>query len=85
MSRVNTGGRQVAAYIASVYATHPAVRAVLLGGSIARGWGDRYSDLEIGVFWQEPPADQDRKDALHAQTSCSRASTRVRTAPTTTR
>jgi hypothetical protein len=40
------------------------VAAVLVGGSSARGHADRYSDIEIGVFWHEPPTDADRRTAV---------------------
>jgi predicted nucleotidyltransferase len=41
--------------ITPVYATNLRVRAVLVAGSVARGWADPYSDVEIGVFWAELP------------------------------
>src|SRR5262245_8949181 len=46
--------------IAPAYAANPKVRAVLLAGSVARGIGDRFSDIEIELFWAEPPTDEDR-------------------------
>jgi predicted nucleotidyltransferase len=46
--------------IAPAYAINPKVRAVLLAGSVARGIADDYSDIEIDVFWAEPPTDEDR-------------------------
>ncbi|WP_081986946.1 DUF4037 domain-containing protein [Planococcus sp. CAU13] len=42
------------------YAENPEVEAVLLGGSVSRGWQDRYSDIELLVFWKLPPSDEDR-------------------------
>lgn len=38
--------------IATWYAGHPEVRMVGLGGSVARGIADDYSDLDLGVYWQ---------------------------------
>ena len=35
--------------------------AVLLGGSVSRGVADRFSDVELGVFWPEEP-DADWED-----------------------
>ncbi|MDN7242417.1 nucleotidyltransferase domain-containing protein [Planococcus sp. N028] len=32
------------------------VRAVMVGGSVARGYSDVYSDLEILVYWDEMPS-----------------------------
>ena len=45
--------------IAPAYAANPKVRAVLLAGSVARGTADRFSDIEIDVFWAEPPSDDE--------------------------
>ena len=44
--------------IAGLYAQHRDVEAILVGGSVARGCADRFSDVEIGVFWRAlpPPA-----------------------------
>ena len=47
--------------VADVYAGNPQVAAVLVGGSTARGQADRYSDIELGVFWHQPPSDSDRQ------------------------
>src|SRR5262245_23593941 len=51
-----------------IYATNPHVAAVLLGGSTARGHADRYSDIEFGVFWHQPPTDTERQTAANAIT-----------------
>lgn len=43
--------------IGSAYASTAGVNAVIIGGSVSRGHADRWSDVEIGVFWSEiPPA-----------------------------
>ena len=47
--------------IAPAYAANPKVRAVLLAGSVARGTADHFSDIEIDVFWAEPPSDDERR------------------------
>ena len=47
--------------IAPIYVSHPKVKAILIGGSVGRGIADRYSDVEIGVFWAEPPFEAERK------------------------
>lgn len=49
-----------------IYAGNPHVAAVLLGGSTARGHADRYSDIELGVFWRHPPTDIERWTAANA-------------------
>lgn len=53
----------LACQLAPAYTTHPHVQAVVLGGSAARGYADSYSDLELGVFWSQPPTDKDREQA----------------------
>ncbi|GGN30134.1 hypothetical protein FHR83_004279 [Actinoplanes campanulatus] len=42
------------------------VRAVLLTGSVARGLADRWSDVELMVFWDGEPADESRRAAVAA-------------------
>ncbi|MBE9102743.1 GNAT family N-acetyltransferase [Vacuolonema iberomarrocanum] len=41
--------------IVNVYARHPDVAAVILGGSTARGTAGADSDIDLGVFWQRIP------------------------------
>jgi hypothetical protein len=56
--------RALARRIAPCYAANPKAAAVVVGGSSARGHADRHSDVEIGVFWHEPPADEERRLAV---------------------
>lgn len=49
--------------IVPVYTSNPHVAAVLLGGSTARGHADRYSDIELGVFWHQAPSESERQRA----------------------
>jgi hypothetical protein len=63
-SDVVSGGRLLAQQIGHAYAASDNVRAVMMGGSVSRGLADRYSDLEIGVFWAEPPPDDERMAAI---------------------
>lgn len=58
------GRRAAAEQIAAVYARSPKVAAVILGGSAARGWADRFSDVELGVFWHEAPTEEERREAI---------------------
>ena len=51
-------------WIAPVYAANPKVAAVILAGSTARGDADRFSDIELGVFWHEPPTEDERLAAV---------------------
>ncbi len=36
----------------------------MIGGSVSRGLADRYSDLEIGVFWTTTPSPEERQTFL---------------------
>jgi hypothetical protein len=55
--------RALATRFAAAYAPLAGVRAVLLTGSVARGWADRYSDIELMVFWDGEPDQQLRHQA----------------------
>jgi len=56
--------RVLAHVVAQQYALIPAVDAIFLGGSTARGQADRYSDLEVSVLWTAPPTEQERIQAI---------------------
>ncbi len=55
MDVANRSRLALARAIAPAYAVDPAVVAVLVGGSVARGHADHWSDLELGVFWAVAP------------------------------
>lgn len=46
---------EVARTIAATYQADPNLLALLVGGSTGRGHPDRWSDLELGVFWRAMP------------------------------
>lgn len=46
---------EIAERVAQQYAQIPDVVAVMIGGSTARGHADKFSDIELGVFWKRPP------------------------------
>ena len=56
----------IAQALADSFAVNPAVDAVFLGGSTARWQDDRYSDIEIGVFWKRDTAKAERAQAIAA-------------------
>jgi hypothetical protein len=58
--------RDLAERLAPAYASNPHVVALFVGGSTARGHADRFSDLEVGVVWAEPPTDAERGGAIAA-------------------
>ncbi len=49
--------------VATVYAAHPDLGAIILGGSTARGVARPDSDIDLGLFWRRLPAAAER-DAL---------------------
>ena len=51
--------RQIATEVAAIYAHDPRVVAVALGGSVARGSTDRYSDADIYCYCHDLPSEQD--------------------------
>jgi len=55
--------RELAERYATGYRKLPGVRAVLLSGSVARGIADRYSDIELMVFWEGAPRIRSRRRA----------------------
>lgn len=56
--------RALARRAAERYADNPAVAAVLLAGSVARGLADELSDIELDVYWRRPPSDEERIAAV---------------------
>jgi hypothetical protein len=61
MNKASQDRYEIAKRIGTLYAANPHVAAVILGGSTARGHADRFSDVELGVFWHESPSDQERQ------------------------
>ena len=52
--------QRIAASIAPAYATHPAFDAAFITGSVARGWADEWSDLDLVLCWADIPSDEGR-------------------------
>ncbi len=50
----------IARRLAGRIRTFPGVQAIIVGGSVARGYADAYSDLELPIFWDELPTDATR-------------------------
>jgi hypothetical protein len=51
---------ELAAEIGAALRRYPGLRAVIVGGSVARGYADEFSDLELPLIWDELPADETR-------------------------
>lgn len=51
---------------AQLYAQNRKLAALVVAGSVGRGWADEWSDIELDLFWHEPPTDDDRKSVIRA-------------------
>jgi hypothetical protein len=54
----------LAQQIASHYQANPKVAAVLVEGSVARDYADHSSDIDLAVFWAQPPTANERRDIV---------------------
>jgi hypothetical protein len=52
---------ELARQIAGRLRGYSGIQAILVGGSVARGFADTYSDLEIPIIWEELPGDATRQ------------------------
>jgi predicted nucleotidyltransferase len=52
--------KQKSIEMAQIYEQNPKVESILLAGSVSRGWQDEHSDIELHIFWNDPPSDEDR-------------------------
>jgi hypothetical protein len=50
--------------IAASYARNPNAQVVMIAGSVGRGSADRYSDIEIDVYYSRPPGREERIAAV---------------------
>lgn len=58
--------REFAREIVAVLPPLPDLRAVMIGGSVARGYSDPYSDIELLFFWDRPP-DRETRETIVQQ------------------
>jgi hypothetical protein len=56
----------VARHLAKQISAFPGVRAIVVGGSVARGYADATSDLEMPVLWESLPGDDARQAIVAA-------------------
>jgi len=61
MNEASTGRFALAQAVAPYYYANPKVAAVAVTGSVARGYADRFSDLDLAVYWSLAPTDQERR------------------------
>lgn len=50
--------------IVAAYASNPNVVVAMIAGSVGRGTADRYSDIEVDVYYNRPPTEQERIAAV---------------------
>jgi hypothetical protein len=50
--------------IGTAYASNPNAQVVMVAGSVGRGSADRYSDIEVDVYYAEPPTEAERIAAV---------------------
>jgi len=50
--------------LAPYYCANPKVLAVAVAGSVALGYADRFSDLDLAVFWEAAPTEQERREII---------------------
>jgi hypothetical protein len=55
---------ELAERIGSSYARDPNAAVVMVAGSVGRGSADRYSDIEIDVYYERPPTEAERVNAV---------------------
>jgi hypothetical protein len=56
----------VARRAAALYAANAKVAAVVAAGSVGSGRADKWSDLELDIYWHESPTDEDRRAPIDA-------------------
>ena len=69
MNELNSHGKwrlEAAKQIAARLRNVEGLRAVIVAGSVARGYADEYSDLELPLFWDEQPSDATRHAVIRA-------------------
>jgi predicted nucleotidyltransferase len=50
--------------VAAAYASHPDVRAIIVGGSVAQGTAYEGSDIDLGLFWTQVASQNERSDLI---------------------
>jgi hypothetical protein len=61
MNEASAGRLALAQKLAPFYCTNPKVAAVAVAGSVVLGNADRFSDLDLAVFWEAAPTEQERR------------------------
>lgn len=62
MNEASLWRHALAQKIATYYTANPKVRAVAVEGSVAQGYADRFSDINLVVFWTVPTTEKERRE-----------------------
>ena len=63
MNDASEQGRAIAKRNAAAYLAIPKVRAIGVAGSVARGQADAYSDIDMSIYYEELPSEEELKAA----------------------
>jgi len=64
MNEASRWRHALAQQLAPHYSANPKVMAVSLGGSVSLGCADRFSDIDLMVFWTAPPTEKERREII---------------------
>jgi AraC-like DNA-binding protein len=64
MNEMSLWRQALAQQIAKLYIANPKVMAVIVEGSVALGCADRFSDIDLVVFWTESPTAKARRAVI---------------------
>ena len=54
----------IARSVAAIYAVHPDVGSIIVGGSAARTVAHELSDIDLGIFWNRLPTEEERNNLI---------------------
>lgn len=52
--------------MANIYMKNNHIQAILLAGSVSRGWDDQHSDIELHILWKQAPTENERRQPIEA-------------------
>jgi len=64
MNEASAGRLALAHQLAPYYRANPKVAAMAVEGSVARGYADRFSDIDLAIFWALAPTEKERRDII---------------------
>jgi hypothetical protein len=64
MNEASRWRHALAQQLAPFYSANPKVAAVSLGGSVSQSCADRFSDIDLTVFWTAPPTEKVRSEII---------------------